>query len=97
MANFVAGQKVLIKLLDVQPGPLNEMLVVIQSEPANLSGFVDGRYLVKKGETTFLQGIVRGVTKEGVQLSLPGSFFTTAAGIASMSRDWAKHNVEAAT
>lgn len=97
MANFIEGQKVLIRLLDVQPGPFNEKLVIIKSEPANLSGFVDEKYLVRKGDGTFLQGIVRGVTKDGVQLYLPGSFFTTAAGIASMSRDWAKHNVEVAS
>jgi hypothetical protein len=96
MANFIRGQKVLIRLLDVQPGPFNEKLVTIQSEPANLSGFVDQKYLMTKGETSFLVGTVRNVTKDGVQFSLPGSFFTTAAGVASMSRDWAKKNVEVA-
>lgn len=95
MANFEEGQKVLIRLLDVQPGPFNEKLVVIEREQANLSGFVDEKYLVKKGDSWYLVGTVRSVTLEGLRVNLPGSFFTTAAGIASMSQDWAKRNVEA--
>lgn len=93
MAEFKQGQRVLVRVDNLQPGPFDERLVVIKSEPANLSGFVDARFIEKRNSHDFLPGRIVEVTPNTVSLRLPGSFFTSAAGMASVSRDWAELNV----
>jgi hypothetical protein len=94
MVNLEEGKSVLVKTLEVQPGPFDDKVVVIKSEPANLSGFVNQRYLVQRQEDWYVQGTIRKISGSSISVSLPGSFFNTAAGVASVTRDWAAANVE---
>jgi hypothetical protein len=96
MSDFKEGQSVRVRVQDVQPGPLDEKLVTIRTgRPVNLSGFVKEKFLQERGDQSFINGQVVGVTADTIYLKLPVSFFTAASGVASMPREWATANVEA--
>jgi hypothetical protein len=95
MAEFKEGQAVRIQVEELQPGPLDEKLVTIRTGPANLSGFVKEKFVKEHGQRCFIVGRVIGVTSESIHLKLPVSFFTSANGVAFVSRDWADNHLEA--
>ncbi|HVA82002.1 MAG TPA: hypothetical protein VNF29_13825 [Candidatus Binataceae bacterium] len=95
MASFKAGQVVRIPC-SVQRGPFpGEFLIEVKTDAGVLSGFVRSNFLVENsGSTAFILGKIQSVGPKLVQVTIPGSFFTTASGLASVSSAWAQSNLE---
>lgn len=87
---FTKGQEVLVPC-KVQSGPFSgELMVSIDAGDSKISGFVP-RHAV---EGTFLVGTVVEVGTDRIRVWLPGSFFTTANGIASLPQAWARNHLQ---
>jgi hypothetical protein len=86
-AEFRKGQEVWVAC-QAQPGAFpDERLVTINSTTGPISGFVKTADLEKPDSgTTHVRGWILAVSADTVELRIPGSFFTTASGIASVSR-----------
>jgi hypothetical protein len=100
MQQFRRGQRVLVPC-DVQPGPFaSEKLVTIRSGTDVTSGFVGNQFLAwadqPQASQAFLIGIVERATTENVLVRLPGSFFTTASGMAAVPKRWAEEHLREA-
>ena len=95
MTKFKPGQLVRIRC-SVQPGPFpNEFLVKIETDRGEISGFVRSSFLLEQsGAKAFILGRIQGVAANSVQVTIPGSFFTTASGLTSVSSDWAQTNLQ---
>ncbi|SRR6266581_2664045 len=85
----------------IQPGPFpGEYLVNITIGDQIVSGFVRENFLTFSDSITRLgSGFVRGnivneTEKETTVQLPPGSYFTTANGITSVSSQWAKSNFQ---
>lgn len=92
MKNFKKGQTVMVPC-EIQPGPFpNEFLVTVQSGADKLSGFVRSDF-VRQG---YILGTILEIRESDLVVRLPGSFFTTASGIAFFPEDWARKNLESA-
>ncbi len=95
MSRLEAGLKVGIPC-DVKPGAFpDEYLVTIESLSGPVSGFV-GRASVfgVKDDSGYLKGRVHEVTADTVTVWIRGSFFTTT-GLADLSYEWARSNLQA--
>jgi hypothetical protein len=93
MAQFKRGQLVNIPC-NVQQGAFpHEVLVTIHSDRGVVSGFVDSSSVIRQKGRAYVQGVVIGASGESVQVRLPGSFFTTAAGLTTVSSGWARDNL----
>ena len=93
MTRLKRGKRVRVQC-DAQPGPLGDELITINSQPIVLSGFVKKDLIERQGPNSYLRGIITRLTPEAVNVYLPGSFFTAASGIASLTREWAEKNLE---
>ncbi len=96
MGSWLKSGKIIRVKCDIQPGPLGEELVTINSEPLILSGFIKKNLVEKKGPAAYLRGQVLTLTPKAVNIRFPASFFTAASGIASIAREWAEKNMEPA-
>lgn len=94
---FTNGDEVMIRG-DVSQGVFeNEYSVVIHTESALISGFVRDEDMIKvEGAKGYIRAIVHQVTSDTVTVRILGSFFTTN-GLARLSQDWAKDNIERLT
>ncbi|MDO8432566.1 MAG: hypothetical protein Q7S58_09175 [Candidatus Binatus sp.] len=90
---FKKGDMVKIKC-EAQPGPFDEAAVTIGFEPGVvLSGFVKQSSVEKRGDEAFVIGKIVRIDGGIIEVQLPGSFFTSARGVASLPRAWAESNV----
>ena len=94
MEKFRMGQKVKIKC-EAHPGPFDDEAVTIDTGAMVVSGFVNKSLVEKRGAQAFVFGTIVGIKPDAIEVQIPGSFFTTALGVASLSRSWADHNLEA--
>ncbi|MFN8545538.1 MAG: hypothetical protein U0807_15210 [Candidatus Binatia bacterium] len=100
MQEFERGQRVLVPC-DVQPGPFtSEKLVTIRSGTDVTSGFVRSEFVAWSGSPedsqAFLMGVVERATPDSVVVRVPGSFFTTASGMAALPKSWAEEHLSEA-
>jgi len=99
MQQFERGQRVFVPC-DVQPGAFaSEKLVTIRSGTEVTSGFVRSDFLAwagpPEGSQAFLMGVVERATPDSIVVRLPGSFFTTASGMAALPKTWAEEHLSA--
>lgn len=84
---------------DIQPGAFpGEYLVTIKLGDEVVSGFVPESYLVfadeqRRSGSGFVKGAIVEQTDAATVIQMPGSFFTTATGKASVSPEWARSNL----
>ena len=100
MPRFERGQHVLVPC-EVQPGPFaSEKLVTIRSGVDVTSGFVPSEFIAWAGSPNdsqaLLVGIVERATTDSIVVRLPGSFFTTASGVAALPKVWAEEHLSEA-
>ncbi len=74
-----------------QRGP-DEVLVTIDTDKGIVSGFVKSSFLVSHNGRDYVQGVVIEASSDLVKVRVPGSFFTTAAGLTTVSSGWAQNN-----
>jgi|SRR5207247_5151171 hypothetical protein len=93
MIGFKPGQRVNIPC-DTQPGAFpDEFLVTIETDKGVVSGFVKNDHLIKRNDRWYVQGEVVEASSDSVKVRIPGSFFTTAAGLTTASSGWATDNL----
>jgi len=98
MSRFAVGNIVNIPC-SIAPGAFtDERLITIQTESESISGFVKTNFLVlwdkeSEEEHGHVQGKIIDVTPEFITVQIQGSFFTSAAGVASVSAGWAQNNL----
>jgi hypothetical protein len=90
---FKKGDIVRIKC-EAQPGPLDEVAITISTDTGVVSGFVKQKLVEKRGNEAYVLGQVVKADGDLVEIQLPGSFFTSARGLASLPRSWADSNME---
>jgi hypothetical protein len=84
MSKFKKGQMVYVTC-QVEPGPLDELVVTVDTVNGPISGFVKTDYVLQSPSgRNSVRGQVVEDLGDSVQVRLPGSFFTTS-GVASMS------------
>ena len=92
MAQFRRGQIVNIPC-NVQQGAFpHEVLVTIHTDRGVVSGFLNSSSVIRQNGRDYVQGVVIEASAESVQVRVPGSFFTTAAGLTTVSSGWARAN-----
>jgi hypothetical protein len=92
MAQFRRGQLVNIPCT-VQKGAFpDEVLVTIETDRGSVSGFLKNSFVTKQQGRHFVQGVVVEASADSVQVRVPGSFFTTAAGLTTVSSGWAQNH-----
>jgi len=98
MSNFRIGQTVKVKC-EIQPGAFSgERLVKIETGQGVITGFVKTHQITVESKSYgYVLGRIVDLKPRAVLVSLPGSFFTTAAGLASLAPDWAATNLRSAT
>jgi hypothetical protein len=83
---------------EVRPGAFStEYLITVRTGEQTVSGFIKKNEVesVRDGKG-FIRGKVIKVEKNSITVQFPGSFFTTAAGVASVSSGWASQNFQLA-
>ncbi len=90
---FKKGDIVKIKC-EAHPGPFDDVAVTISSDAGIVSGFVKQNLIERRGNNAFVLGKVVKVEGGTIEVQIPGSFFTSALGIASLPRAWADSNME---
>lgn len=79
----------------VGPGAFSgERLITIELDGNPLSGFVQANYVRESGDRGIILGRIKDVTDQTVTIQLPGSYFTTAVGMASVSSVWATTHLQ---
>ena len=75
---LTVGEKIGIRC-KVQPGPFSdEPLITVESVEGPISGFVKSDELKEEpGGQASVQGVVRRIERESVEVWMRGSFFTT--------------------
>ena len=92
MAQFRRGQRVNIPC-NVQKGAFpDEVLVTIETDKGTVSGFLKSSFVVHQKGRNYVQGVVVEASADAVKVRIPGSFFTTAAGLTTVSSGWARNN-----
>lgn len=79
---------------EAQPGPFDDVAVTISTDTGVVSGFVKSSLIEKRDGESFILGKVVKVEGDMIEIQLPGSFFTSARGVASLGRAWANSNME---
>src|SRR5215475_14245121 len=93
MAQFRRGQKVNIPC-KVQKGAFpDEVLVTIETDKGIVSGFLKSALILEHKGQQYVQGVVVEASSDSVQVRVPGSFFTTAAGLTTVSSGWARNHL----
>lgn len=96
MAQFQRGQIVNIPCTIQQGAFPDEVLVTIESDKGIVSGFLKSSLVVHRNGHDYIRGVVVEASADSVNVRVPGSFFTTAAGLTTVSSGWARnHFVEA--
>ena len=96
MVQFHRGQRVAIPC-DIRPGPFDDRLVTIQTDSGTISGFIRSEHLRETaGPSGYVLGVVDEVTPTTVKIRIPGSFFTSALGLTSVSTGWANTHLQLA-
>jgi hypothetical protein len=97
MSGFKRGQLVNVPC-EIQPGAFpDERLVMIHTDKGDISGFVKAEYLTNPhGPSGSVRGTVVEVARDAVKVRVPGSFFTSALGVASVSPGWASEHLTTA-
>jgi hypothetical protein len=91
-----SGQIVRIRC-QVKPGPFpDEKLIMIETDKGSISGFVRDEYLIKDQNQEYVTAKVIKVSGDAVEVRMPGTFFTIASGVTSVSPDWANTNLQLA-
>src|SRR3989442_1160074 len=102
MGQFERGQTVLVPC-EVQPGPFpTERLVTVRVEMREIAGFVKTDFLVgptpraplPRSGPAFVVARIEEATPDNITVTLPGSFFTTAAGRTAVSPSWANEHLQ---
>jgi hypothetical protein len=94
MAQFRRGQRVNIPC-NVQKGAFpDEVLMTIETDKGIVSGFLESSFVFERAGRHYVQGVVVEASPEAVQVRVPGSFFTTAAGLTTVSSGWARNHFE---
>jgi hypothetical protein len=92
MAQFRRGQRVNIPR-KVQKGAFpDEFLVTIETDKGIVSGFLKNAFVSEYHGRHYVQGVVVEAGPDQVQVRVPGSFFTTAAGLTTVSSGWARNH-----
>lgn len=93
MAIFKPGQRVNIPC-ERQPGAFpGEFLVKIETDKGVVSGFVKENHLITHEGRFYVLGEVVETSADSITVRVPGSFFTTAAGLTIASSGWATNNI----
>lgn len=93
MAAFKPGQRVNIPC-ETQPGAFpDELLITIATDQGVVSGFVKNDHLIEHEGRFYVRGEVVEASPDSVKVRIPGSFFTTAAGLTTASSGWATTNI----
>jgi len=93
MQEFEIGQAVGIRC-DIEQGPFpGEYLVTMNTIDGDISGFVNEADITIEKDVGYIHGVVHEVTDEMIGVRITGSFFTTT-GLAHLSSDWAKSNLQ---
>ena len=79
---------------EAQPGPFDDVAVTISTDTGVVSGFVKKSFIEERDGQTFIMGKVVKIEGDMIEIQLPGSFFTSARGVASLRRAWADSNME---
>jgi hypothetical protein len=79
---------------EAQPGPLDDIAVTISTDTGVVSGFVKKSFIEKRDGRTFIVGRIVKTEQDVIEIQLPGSFFTSARGFATVGRAWADSNME---
>ena len=82
---------------EAQPGPFDDAAVTIKTANGLVSGFVKKDFVEERDGKTFIPAKVVKLENDLVEIQLPGSFFTSARGFATLQRAWADSNVEQAS
>jgi len=83
----------------IQPGAFpGEFLITIKFGDEVVSGFVRENFLKfddesQKSGSGFVRGTIVEQSEEETVIQMPGSFFTTATGLTSVSSKWAESNL----
>ena len=92
MAQFRRGQRVNIPC-KVEKGAFpDEVLVNIETDRGMVSGFLKNSFVLEHEGRHYVQGVVVDASVDSVQVRVPGSFFTTAAGLTTVSSGWARNH-----
>ena len=92
MAQFRRRQIVNIPC-DVQKGAFpDEVLVTMHTDNGIISGFLKSSLIIHHNGQDYVQGVVIEASADSVQVRVPGSFFTTAAGLTTVSSGWARNH-----
>jgi hypothetical protein len=92
MAHFRRGQIVNIPCTVQQGAFPDEVLVTIESDKGVVSGFLKNSLVYHHDGRDYIQGVVTEASADSVQVRVPGSFFTTAAGLTTVSSGWARNH-----
>ncbi|HXV49218.1 MAG TPA: hypothetical protein VEB61_10475 [Candidatus Binatia bacterium] len=93
MALFRRGQRVNIPC-KVQKGAFpDEVLVTIETDKGIVSGFLKSAFVLEHKGQQYVQGVVVEASADSAQVRVPGSFFTTAAGLTTVSSGWARNHL----
>src|SRR3989442_3903036 len=97
MRDFRKGQIVQIPC-EIQPGAFpDERLITVHTDKGIISGFVKAEYLTEAPGGGHVEAKVIKVSGDELTIRLPGSFFTAASGVTSVSPNWAYTNLQHAT
>lgn len=94
---FQEGQKVRVRCL-IGPGPTpGERLITVQgTNQGDITGFVQDIYVNRSREdeySGFVMGEILTVAPAEITVRIPGSFFTTATGQASLPKEKAQESL----
>ena len=92
MAQFHRGQIVNIPCIIQQGAFRDEVLVTIESDKGVVSGFLKSSLVVHRNGRNYVRGVVIEASADSVKVRVPGSFFTTAAGLTTVSSGWARNH-----
>ena len=97
MQGFKKGQIVNIPC-EIQPGAFpDERLITVHTDKGIISGFVKAGYLTETQGREYVRAKVIKVSGDELTIRIPGSFFTAASGVTSVSPNWAYSNLQHAT
>jgi hypothetical protein len=68
-------------------------LVTIETDKGVVSGFLKSSLLVQDQGQSYVEGVVMEASPDSVKVRIPGSFFTTASGLTTVSSGWARNHL----
>lgn len=94
---FSKGQIIKVPC-EVQPGAFPaEYLINVRAGKESISGFIPKNLVTLQNDNKgYILGRIVEVKVDLIRVQLPGSFFTTAAGVTSVPSIWARENFQLA-